>query len=314
VKKNKIIIIGFDNSKDLARGLAKRLKAEYCQLEQKKFPDSETYLRFPKDIKGKRAIFVANLDNPDTHLIDLVFALHTARELKAKENILVAPYMPYMRQDKRFKEGECISSRVVAKILNPAVDKMYTFHPHLHRYKRLNELFKFKCKNLSLLQEVAEHIEKKMQNAEIVGPDIESSQWVNVLSRKTGLKEIVLLKERKSPHKVEITINKKELSKIPKTKKLVLFDDIISSGTTMINLIDILKRFGFRNINIICIHGIFADNSYQRLKRMGARTIISSNTIKHSSNKIDLLPRLAKEIEKDYKKGFISFSSLISRA
>jgi len=307
VKKSKFIVIGFDNSKDLARRLAKKINAEYCQLEQKKFPDSEDYIRYPKAIKGKRAIFVANLYNPDSHLIDLVFALHTARDLKTKENILVVPYLPYMRQDKRFKEGECISSKVVAKLLNPVVDRMYTFHPHLHRYKRLKELFKFKCKNLSLLQEVAVHIEKNLPGAELVGPDIESSQWVDVLSKKTGLKEIVLLKERKSSHEVEITINKKELSRIPKTKKLVIFDDIISSGTTMINLIGILKRFGFKNINVICVHGIFADNSYHRLKRMGVKTIISSNTIKHSSNKIDLLPRLAKEIEKDYKNKLFPF-------
>ena len=74
-------------------------------------------------------------------LFDIIFAAETAKDLGAKKVILVAPYLSYMRQDKRFKSGECISSKIMAQLLNRSVDKLITIDPHIHRYKSLKDIF-----------------------------------------------------------------------------------------------------------------------------------------------------------------------------
>ncbi|MBI4983141.1 ribose-phosphate pyrophosphokinase-like domain-containing protein, partial [Candidatus Woesearchaeota archaeon] len=107
-----MIITTCGNFIDIAKKLASKLKAKYSPLTIGAFPDGDLYLKFNCEVKGKIVVIVQSFQpHPDQSLFDVLFAAETARDLGAKKVILVAPYLAYMRQDKRFNPGECISSR-----------------------------------------------------------------------------------------------------------------------------------------------------------------------------------------------------------
>jgi ribose-phosphate pyrophosphokinase len=90
----------------LAERLRKRLDAEPASLAIHRFPDSERCVRITGDVAGRAVVLVAALDRPDEKLLPLLFAAATARDLGATTVGLVAPYLPYLRQDRRFHPGE----------------------------------------------------------------------------------------------------------------------------------------------------------------------------------------------------------------
>ncbi len=159
-----VIVTTCGNSEKIAKGLAKKLKCTYSPLTIKSFPDGDIYLKFNTSLKGKKLVIVQSFQpNPDMSLFDVIFAAEAAKDQGAKKIILVAPYLAFMRQDKAFNSGECVSSRVMARLLNRSIDKIITIDPHLHRYKSLKDIFTIPSVRLTANSLLAGHIKKKFK-------------------------------------------------------------------------------------------------------------------------------------------------------
>ena len=214
----------------------------------------------------------------------MVLAAKTANELGAKKVVLVAPYFPYLRQDKRFHSGEAISQSIVAGLIDKYFDEVYIMDPHLHRKNKLGNIFKIRAKKLTANALRADYIQKNIKNPVIIGPDEESYKWARNVAEMLGVASRILKKKRYSSYHVEIRLNKKiDL----KGKNVVIVDDIISTGNTIQETAKILKRLGAGKIYCICVHGIFADNALSKLKRAKI-SVVSTNTIPSKVAKIDV--------------------------
>ena len=160
-----MIITTCGNSENIAKRLAKSLKVRYSPLTISSFPDGDIYMKFNTSLKGKKLVIVQSFQpRSDMSLFDIVFAAETAKDLGAKKVILVAPYLAYMRQDKRFNSGEAISSRIMAKLLNGCIDKIITIDPHIHRYKSLKDIFTISAKYLTANHIIGDYVSKKFKN------------------------------------------------------------------------------------------------------------------------------------------------------
>ncbi|RLE52281.1 MAG: ribose-phosphate pyrophosphokinase, partial [Candidatus Methanomethylicota archaeon] len=107
-----MIIVPGAYSETLALKLAELLKCEVLNVERKLFPDGESYVRFsdPSKVKGEDVIIVqTTYPEQDKRLMELFLMLDAAKDFNAKNVIAVVPYLAYARQDKRFREGECLS-------------------------------------------------------------------------------------------------------------------------------------------------------------------------------------------------------------
>lgn len=289
---NKKVVVAFSESRGFSKRLADKSGAQYSCLEVEKFPDKETKLRFREGVAGRKVFLVRSLDNPDQKLIEVLLAAHTARDLGADKVVLVAPYLCYMRQDKRFRQGEAVSSRIIAKLFNGCLDGLVTVDPHLHRYKRLNDIFKMKTKRLTAVRPIAEFMRQRVRNPFVFGPDLESFQWAKAVASIMGCKADVLRKQRYDSESVRIEIKKKhEL----KNKGVVIVDDVVSTGHTMMEVVKDAKRLGARKIYCVCTHGIFAENALQKLRRLGA-VVYATNTIKNPVSRIDVTRMISREI------------------
>ena len=292
-----MIITSCGNSVAIAQTVAKQLKVTYSPLTISAFPDGEMYLKFNAPIKGKKVVIIHSFQpHADMSLFDVIWAAETAKDLGAKKVILVAPYLAYMRQDKRFHPGEAISSRIMAKHLNACIDKIITVDPHLHRYKSLRDIFTAQSVCLTANQLIGQYIKEKIKKPVIIGPDWESYQWAEAIAKEVGCENTVLEKTRFSSRHVT--------SKMVKDvtiagKNVLIVDDIISTGHTMIEALKKARQKKAKSIIGIGVHGLFVENGLQKMKNAGFDKIITTNCIEHATNKIDITYLIVEELKKE---------------
>lgn len=288
-----MIIVGLSKAKDLARKIARHLKAPYSELKSSHFPDGETNLRFMTEVKGKETVLVNSFHpQPNEAMIETIFAAETAKELGAKSVVLVVSYLAYMRQDKRFHPGECQSNKIMAKLMSVA-DKIITVDPHLHRINSLNEIFKIKTVKLSANQAIADYIKKNIKNELIVGPDIESYQWAETIAEKIHLHAMVLKKKRYTAEVVRIKVKGNVDFK---GKNVVIVDDMISTGHTIMEPAKQIKKKGAKKIYALCVHGLFVEGALEKMKKMGIE-VLTTNTVENPAAKIDLSGVIAQALK-----------------
>lgn len=222
-----------------------------------------------------------------------MFAIYTARDLKAKRIYLIAPYFPYFRSDKRFRDGECVSIKVMNKLFE-GCDKIFCVDPHLHRIKNIKNALSNGIE-INLDEPIIEYLKKKkIQKPIFVGPDIESLQWVVNVAKAFKEKPVVALKERKSAREVVISLPK---IKSAKGRDIIIIDDIISTGHTIIENIKQLKKYEPRKFYVIGIHGVFVEGALSKLKKHCF--VASTNTLDNSAEKIDVSSQIAKIVRKN---------------
>ncbi|MEA2036196.1 MAG: ribose-phosphate diphosphokinase [Nanoarchaeota archaeon] len=288
-----MIIIGLSHGLHIAKRLANKLKKPYSKLEVTHFPDSEIKLKFNVNLKKKVAILVQSFyKNINDCIIETLFAAETAKDLGARKLILVAPYFPYLRQDKRFNPGECISLQTIAKNIDEDFNEVYIIDPHLHRERTLKHIFKIKSHKLTANILIENYIKKNIKNPVIIGPDWESYKWAQRIAEKIGCDFAIMEKERYSARKVKVTLNK-EID--IKKKNLIFIDDMISTGHTLLEAIKAMKKLGAKKVTCFAAHGILVEDALNKLKKAGAK-VITSNTIPNSSAKIDVTSLIAKHL------------------
>ena len=215
----------------------------------------------------------------------------TARELGARTVGLVAPYLGYMRQDRRFKPGEAISSKPFAAIVSAHFDWLVTVDPHLHRYGSPGEIYSLRTDVAHAASAISDWIKLNVDAPIIVGPDHESEQCVAGVARDSGAPYVVLEKSRAGDRNV--TIRAPGMSEWQE-RTPVLVDDIVSSGGTMIEAVRVLRPMA-RPAVCIAVHGLFANDADRVLERLGVR-LITTNAVAHRTNQIDVSGLVAEAV------------------
>lgn len=285
MKEHETILFALPGNEPTVDTIAKRYNVSKGEATIRNFPDGETYIRIHSDVKGKKVVMVCSLDRPDTKLLPLYFLSKTAMELGAKCTCLIAPYLAYMRQDKQFHSGEGITSKYFASFISNFAETITTVDPHLHRYNTLSEIYSVPATVVQAANHISEWIKNNIQNPVLIGPDSESEQWVSEVADNAHAPFIILEKVRHGDRNVKVSIPQIDRYK---NHKPVLVDDIISTARTMIETVGHLKNAGMNPPICIGIHAVFAGNAYQDLLNAGAEMVVTTNTISHESNGIDI--------------------------
>lgn len=288
------LLVALRENEPLAKPLAEAIGAEIAHLEVRRFPDGETYLRYDTSPSGRPVALLCPLDRPDDKFLPLLFAAATARDLGAASVGLVSPYLPYMRQDRRFRPGEAVTSTYFAEILTRRVDWLVTVDPHLHRRSSLSEIYAKPAVALHAAPLIAAWIREAIDQPLLVGPDAESVQWVAAVARDAAAPHLVLQKIRRGDRDVEVSVPEVERWQ---GHTPVLVDDIVSTAHTMIETVGHLARAGMRPPVCIAVHGLFAGDAYRELLQAGASRVVTSNTIPHETNAIDVTTLLAEAVK-----------------
>ena len=288
--KTPSMVFNLPGNETSAARLADALSVPQGALLTHVFPDGETYVRGVTRCDNVDALLFANLFRPDSKFLPVAYATDALRDLGARRVLLVSPYLPYLRQDTRFKSGEVITSRIFAKLISETVDGVITIDPHLHRYAALGDVYSIPTEVRHATAPIAAWIRSNLVRPVIVGPDGESLQWVREVAGMAGAPYVVLSKVRLGDRDVKITAP--ELTPW-RDYTPVLVDDIISTAKTMILTIRHLTAAGCGSPVCIGVHAIFSDRAYEDLLAAGAKAVVTCKSIDHSSNEIDITPLLA---------------------
>jgi len=277
----------------LAERLSKSLGATSGDLELHEFPDGETRVRLGTDCSEKCTILVYGGRDPNRAALPLYFAAHAARAAGASSIGLVAPYLPYMRQDMEFRDGEAVSAIAYARFLSSSLDWFATIDPHLHRIPTLDAIFSIPAICISSVPALAGWISANVVSPVIVGPDEESRQWVEPVARAVDAPWTTLSKKRSGDRDVSVSVPDSELLR---GRSPVIVDDIASSGRTLAEAAMALTESGSLPVTCIVVHALLAEGADTALREAGVTRLVSTNTIAHATNEIDVMPLIAAQI------------------
>lgn len=278
----------FPDTRRFGRALARATGFAAAAVRVHAFPDAESLVTVRHPAPAA-AVVVRALHDPNAKLMEVLLAADALRRAGARRVTLVAPYLPYMRQDRVFRPGEPISQRVLGALLGAAFDRVLTVEAHLHRIPRLGDVVPgAPARSLSAAPALAQWLRARRRDTLLVGPDAESAAWVGAVARRAGMAWVVGDKTRAGDCRVRL-----RLPALPAASHAVLIDDIVSSGATLAAAARALRRAGIVTVDAIAVHALIAPPAVARLRRAGVRHLWSCDTVPHPTNAIPVAPLLA---------------------
>ena len=287
-----ITVIGGKSSDILAKKLAKKLNASFVSSEVKIFPDGESKITISAKPKGKVIVVNSTYPPVDSNLIQTLSLISKARQ-SARDVICVIPYMGYARQDREFLPGEIVTLSVIAKLLSSAgASKIIVVDMHSMLGA---ELFKIPIKNVSAVPELANYLKKlKLKDPIVISPDLGGKERAAEFAKFYGT-DYIALKKQRDRKTGRVQIMTEHLDDV-KGRDLVIVDDMISTGGSIVKATQFLKKQKCGKIVVACTHALLIDNAEKKIKNAGVSAIISTNTIPGSTSFVDVSGIIAKAI------------------
>ncbi|MEM3833165.1 MAG: ribose-phosphate diphosphokinase [Thermoprotei archaeon] len=294
------IVIGLSGGEHLYQKIADLLNINGIKAETKFFPDGELYLRLPvNNLTEEDVLIVQSLYNqPNNKLIEYIFAASTAKDLGARRVIGIIPYLSYARQDRRFKPGEAISLKIVANMIhNSGTDRLIVVDMHLHRVRgsELESIFKIPVSNVTVMPLFGDLFKDVVKNGIVIGPDDEAIEFAKAAAIKYNGKYTSFSKTRLGDREVSIIADKTiEFS----NKDVLIVDDIISTGGTIITAVKLLRELNVKNIYVAATHALLVEGALDKLKSLQLKDLVSSNTVPSPITKVDATSVIVEELKK----------------
>jgi ribose-phosphate pyrophosphokinase len=291
-------IISGSTEPGLAANVARRLgvKAHYPSIA--KFPDGEIRVIEGDYTPQPTVAYVQTMHpRPNDTLVEMMFTVDLLKDLGAKRVIAVVPYLGYTRQDTRHEKGEAISVKSMLKALDfTGVDDILSVDIHLHRLS-LSEMSGFsriKMHEVSAVDLLAQKAGKSLTKPLVIGPDAESERWAARAAELLDTDYDVLEKTRVSAKEIHIKPRKLD----SKGRDVLIIDDIVSTGGTVMEVIKSLKAQGAGRITAACTHAVLSDiDTLTGLFRAGMDEFIATNTINNEFGIVDVSGIIADKLK-----------------
>jgi len=276
-----MLVFGGSRSTSLAWDVSKSLGCEIGKSEVRKFPDGETYVKLESKVSGVECAVVQSVRSNDD-LVELMLMLDALMDCNATQVHAVMPYLAYMRQDKRFTPGEALSAKTVLKLIHELADSITTVNCHFLSAGGQSVYNHVGFMNLDAMPHLARHIGEKVEKPIFIAPDKGSLGYAKAAAAILDCEFNHLQKKRLSG--TEVMMKPKELE--VKGFDVIILDDIISTGGTIIEAVKIIRGWHPKSISIGCIHGLFL-NGVDAFSG-GVDRLVSTNTLENHAAKVNV--------------------------
>lgn len=262
-------------------------------IEVGNFPDGNTHVRIPniKSYAGKEVLLFHRLyPDQNTAFFELLLILEALKEKNAIVT-LIAPYLPYARHDKQMLEGEVTSAQVTCDLIARAgCSKLVTFDCHFFNEEGEQRFGDLLIQNMSMGHELIAYANQLFgkEQLEIVGLDKGAAYLVKDYGNK------YIKKSRKAYEGDKIayrTIEEMTIDFDVAGKSVLLIDDMISTGSTMIAGVEKITACGAAKIVAAAVHGLFLGNSIPQISQMTA-AVFSTDSVLSSLAQVSIKEKL----------------------
>jgi len=282
-------IFSGNSNKKLAAKIAEKLGLELSPIEIFLFPDGEKRIRIQEKVLDEDCVIVQSASTPpDENYMELFIAIDALKRSGAKSVKAFIPYLGYQRQDHVFRDGEAVSLEVIAEILKTVgATEVYSFDLHS---PKIPEVFSIPLHSLSALPVFAEKIRKdfSLEKIVLVSPDMGGMRRIKEISETLGNLPIAAVTKNRDLASGEI--NDSDMEGDVRGKIALMVDDMISTGTTMVDAAEILIESGATKVVALATHPVFAKDADKLLQHSKIERVYVSDTIDVPNHK--LFPKL----------------------
>lgn len=290
---SRLSVVASRSSEELAKKIARKLRASLVKTQEITFPDGESKITLCRSLSSQKVVVVQSVFPPvDTNLVHALSLIAKAKEASSQV-IAVVPYMGYARQDREFLPGEIVTMKVLAKLFRGA-GASEVIVVDIHSKIGLGH-FKIKTQNVTAVPELVKHFRKmNLKKPLVVSPDQGGRDRAEEFAKIFKTDYIVLAKQRdRKTGKVQIKT--KDIDGV-KGRDLILVDDMISTGGSIVKATEFLKKQKCRRVFVACTHGLLINDAEKKIRKAGVTKIVSTNTVLGKTSIVDVSTAVVKAI------------------
>jgi ribose-phosphate pyrophosphokinase len=294
----------------LSSAVSQELKIPLSKAEIIRFDNSEVRVRVEEDVKDEICAIIQPTSNPtDTHLMELFFFCDALERSQAKKVVGIIPYFGYARQNIQHRPGEDVSAHVVIKFLETAgFDEIITFDLH---DEATEGIFSVPFKNLSALPTLAKKVREGMdpKNTVVISPDqagVERARKFADTFFEGGESSVGVVEKKRNLDKIHSSVAL-ALHGDVKDKIVVIVDDIVTSGGTLINATDLCLAQGASKVIAAIVHHDFSPDAPDKIQQSKIEKFYTTDSINledkqkfEKLEEISIAPLIAQEIKNHY--------------
>jgi ribose-phosphate pyrophosphokinase len=286
----KPVIIG---KPDFAGKIAKTISNSYfIEIKEKIFPDGEVCPRLlltdEKKIKNQHAIVTLQLssDQPkNQYLVSLLLTIYNIKRFKPRKLSCIMPYHLYARQDRETRNGEPVSIRYMGFMLEAAgIDAFMTLSSHIYGKAEIQSFFsKAKAEDVNAIPHLARSISKYIESPHEVicfSPDEGALRLAKEAAEAINSPFFGAIRKKRDPNTGDIVQTLVGIDVDLKNRTVLIIDDMVSSGGTIIGASNILKKKGVKDVIFAYVHTVHSEDSFLKIKKANPSIILSTDTLK----------------------------------
>ncbi len=280
---DKLVIFSGNSNIKLTKSICSCLGVKLGKAKVGRFSDGEVRVKVKENVRGKDVFIVQSTCPPvNENLMELLVMLDALRRASSRRITVVIPYFGYARQDRKDQPRVPISAKLVANILTGAgANRVLTLDLHAGQ---LQGFFDIPLDHLYAIDVFADYFRKeKIRNLTIVSPDVGGIKMARAYAKKFRAGLAIVDKRRNTPESTEVIHILGEV----KGRNVIMVDDIIATGSSLVEAAKALKTAGARKIFACVVHGILSLNASAKIKNSYIDSLAISDSIPVAKNKLN---------------------------
>ncbi|MBI4116031.1 MAG: ribose-phosphate pyrophosphokinase [Candidatus Omnitrophica bacterium] len=272
---NNLVVLAGNSNLQLFKEICAHLNVPEGKTLVTKFPEGETHVQIQQNIRGRDVFIVqSTCTPPNDHLMELLILIDAARRASASRITAVLPFFGYARQDRKDKPRVPITAKLVANLVTVSgADRVLAMDLHAGQ---IQGFFDIPVDHLYSINVLSGYFrKKKLKNLVVVTPDVGGLKMARAYAKVLGAPFAIVDKRRESDRKTQVMNIVGEV----KGQNVLLVDDLISTGGSLVEAAQALKKEGALDVYAAVVHAVLADPAIERIKNSNLKELVVTNSI-----------------------------------
>lgn len=272
--RDRLMVFSGSSNRPLAQEICDCLEIHSGELAISRFSNENIFVQALESVREADVFVVQSLyPEPSEALVELLLLLDALRSASARRITAVIPHYSYARSDKKDMPRISIAARLIADVLVTAgANRFLTMTLHS---QQVHGFFGVPTDHLQAAPVICEYLaESDLSNA-VALFDLGQDKRAGSYATRLGLPFAVIDKHRISDTEVEI----KAMIGDVEGKDVIIFDDEVSRGTSIMATVEALKQFEIRSLRVACTHGLFCGPAIGMIQQSPIEEVVTTNTV-----------------------------------